>query len=205
MTANYVSPYHGLQPPQWEARTKKLLKRFPLKDEQIVAAVLSSWDSIFKSRIGRQGLRIGRDIFPTPQVMATYFHELLPLELEVICPGRWRGDRVATEKDLVYIPADRFSIEVKTSSHRDKIYANRSYAQAESSAKKNKNGYYLAVNFEKFASNQTIVQRPKIRRIRFGWLDHSDWIGQNKPTGQQACLLPQSEKGKLIVLYEAPK
>lgn len=203
MTAPHVSPYVGLLPTQWAAKTRRLLRAYPLTSVEITQSVLAAWDSIFASKIGRQGLRIGKDIFPTPQVMASYFHELLPLEVAALHPLQWRGDQSSAEKDLVYVPDDRFSAEVKTSSDPRKIFANRSYAQAATSFKKNKNGYYIAVNFEKFSSNQSKPQRPRIRRIRFGWLDHSDWKGQAQATGQQAALLPDSENGKLIVLYEA--
>ncbi len=199
----YVSPYAGLLPTQWAAKTAELLKEYPLTGKEIVVPILEAWDSIFESKIGRHGIQIGNDIFPTPQIMASYLHELIPLEFAALYPGKWRGDQAAHEKDLVYIPDDSFSAEIKTSSDPKKIYANRSYAQEASSFKKNKNGYYIAVNFEKFTSDRSTPQRPRIRRIRLGWLDHSDWKGQDKPTGQQASLLPDSEKGKLIVLYEA--
>jgi hypothetical protein len=39
--------------------------------------------------------------------------------------------------------------------------------------------------------------------IRFGWLDHSDWMGQKAATGQQARLDPFAEKSKLAILYTA--
>lgn len=198
----YVSPYAGLLPTEWAAKTAKLLKAYPLTGEEIVQPILEAWSSIFESKIGRHGIQIGKDIFPTPQIMASYLHELIPLEFAAMYPGKWRGDKKADEKDLVYIPNQRFSAEIKTSSDPKKIYANRSYAQKSTSFKKNKNGHYIAVNFEKFTAAADNPQRPRIRRIRFGWLDHSDWKGQDKPTGQQASLLPDSEKGKLIVLYE---
>ena len=67
-------------------------------------------------------------------------------------------------------------------------------------SKKSKAGYYLAVNFEGFAKTRT---KPCVRRIRFGWLDHADWIGQKAATGQQARLRPECEAKKLIVLYES--
>ena len=203
MTSVSASPFKGVRPSQWAAKTRQLLRSYPLQGEQIVKPILEAWDSIFESKIGRHGIQIGKDIFPTPQIMASYLHELIPLEFAAVYPGQWRGDQRADEKDLVYIPDGKFSAEIKTSSDPRKIFANRSYAQEASSLKKNKNGYYIAINFEKFTPERTIPQRPRIRRIRFGWLDHSDWKGQDKPTGQQASLLPDSEKGKLIILYEA--
>ncbi len=201
----YVSPYKGLRRNQWPAKTTELLRAYPLTAAQIVEPVLEAWNSIFESKIGKHGMRIGKDIFPTPQIMASYLHELVPLEFAALYPGEWRGDQSANEKDLVYIPDEEFSTEIKTSSNPTRIYANRSYAQKSTALKKNKNGYYIAINFEKFAKDSPHTAQPRIRRIRFGWLDHTDWKGQDKPTGQQASLLPESEKGKLLILYEAKK
>ncbi len=116
-------------------------------------------------------------------------------------PGVWRGDKSGDEKDLVFIPDPRFSLEIKTSSHRTQIFGNRSYAQRLTDSKKSKAGYYLAVNFEAFGKSGA---KPSVRRIRFGWLDHTDWIGQKAATGQQARLSPECEGKKLLVLYERP-
>src|SRR5437667_261612 len=88
------------------------------------------------------------------------------------------------------LPEDRWLATTKKS-----IFANRSYAQAPSDSKKSKSGYYLAVNFEQFSES---VSQPKIRMVRFGWLDHSDWIGQRAETGQQARLNPATESLKLL-------
>lgn len=199
----YVSPYAGLPVSQWSKRTAELLEAYPLTGKQIAEPILEAWDSIFESKIGRHGIQIGKEIFPSAQVMASYLHVMIPLEFAAIYPGVWRSDQTASEKDLVYIPDDAFSAEIKASSSAKKIFGNRSYAQEATSLKKNKNGYYLAVNFEKFASDRTTPQRPRIRLIRFGWLDHSDWKGQDKPTGQNASLLSESDQGKLIAVYKA--
>ena len=56
------------------------------------------------------------------------------------------------------------------------------------------------MNFEKFQKNKA---KPKILKIRFGWLDHEDWLGQKSPTGQQARLRKEIENKKLISLYTA--
>ncbi|WP_180886422.1 ScaI family restriction endonuclease [Ruegeria sp. THAF57] len=55
------------------------------------------------------------------------------------------------------------------------------------------------VNFEKFGTNGL----PKVKLIRFGWLDHTDWIGQKAATGQQARLRPESDRYKLKRLYSS--
>jgi hypothetical protein len=130
--------------------------------------------------------------------MGFLLHELISLELAARYPDEWRGEVNASDKDIVYIPDDSFSIEVKTSSNPNHIYGNRSYAQATTKRKKAKSGYYLAVNFEKFSSSK---HDPKIRLIRFGWLDSDDWIGQKAATGRQSRLPPEVENNKLLELY----
>jgi hypothetical protein len=193
------SPYATAQVSQWQRITQRLVDKHPLRSDEIVEIVLASWDSIFESRFGPKQFRIGVHIFPKPQSMGFLLHELIPLELQTRYPAAWRGDASADEKDLVYIPDDAFSVEIKTSSNPSHIYGNRSYAQKSSNGKKAKSGYYLALNFEPFSKDRTI--RPKIVRVRFGWLDANDWVGQKAPTGQQSHLPSEIEKGKFIELY----
>jgi ScaI restriction endonuclease len=72
------------------------------------------------------------------------------------------------------------------SSHPSQIFGNRSYAQEQASGStgKGKSGYYLTVNFQNFKIAG--ADQPSITQVRFGWLDHTDWIGQASATGQQA-------------------
>ena len=125
-------------------------------------------------------------------------HELIPLEFTTLHPDEWRGEQVGSDKDIVYIPNDKYSIEVKTSSNPRHIFGNRSYAQGSTKGKKSKSGYYLAVNFEKFSKTN---KKPRILLIRFGWLDSSDWRGQAAATGQQASLTKEAESEKLLKIY----
>lgn len=191
-------PYSGIPKKKWAEKTKELVAAHPLKGKEIVEVVLLSWGAIFQSKIGPHSFRIGTDLFPKPQIMGFFLHELIPLEFAARHPKKWRGEQIAGDKDLVYIPDPQFSVEIKTSSHKTQIFGNRSYAQKPSSAKKSKSGYYLTINFEKFGKCQP--SRPRIIRIRFGWLDHTDWIGQAAATGQQAHLNPNAEEKKLITL-----
>ena len=174
------SPYRGLPATRWVRKTEQLLAAYPLDAKEIVEVVLSSWDAIFESKIGPHSFRIGEHLFPKPQIMGFLLHELIPLEFSARYPKLWRGDESSSEKDLVYIPKPEFSLEIKTSSHKRQVFGNRSFAQPSTDSKKNKAGYYLAVNFEAFAKTHA---KPHIRRIRFGWLDHDDWVGQKAATG----------------------
>jgi hypothetical protein len=178
--------------------TRRLVKEHPLKAAEIVEVVLAAWESIFASRMGTRAFHIGKEIFPKPQIMGFLLHELIPLELAARHPKSWCGERSSGDKDIVYIPDDKFSIEVKTSSNPSHIFGNRSYAQETTTQKKAKTGYYLAVNFQKFS---TIVKRPNILLVRFGWLDSTDWIGQKAATGQQSRLPHEVESYKLLEIY----
>jgi hypothetical protein len=193
------SPYDRLSPSKWLARTTELIDAYPLPMDELVDVVKTSWKGVFASKIGLKGFRIGEHLFPKPQIVAFFLHELIPLELAARYPGIWRGEQTAADKDVVYVPDSDYSIEIKTSSHPTQIFGNRSYAQESSKGKKSKSGYYLAVNFDKLTPDHT---SPQLRRIRFGWLDHIDWQGQAAATGQQARLSPEVERGKLKVLLE---
>ena len=58
----------------------------------------------------------------------------------------------------------------------------------------------MTVNFEKFTPTNT---HPRIKRIKFGWLDHSDWKAQAAATGQNSTLDKDAWNHKLKLLYEA--
>jgi hypothetical protein len=190
------SPYHGLRVNAWEKRTRELILDHPLDTAEIYEVVLKVWNDIFNSGIGSKPFKIGQDLFPRPQIMAYFLHELIPLEFARRYPGIWRREETADEKDLVYITDPKYSIEIKTSSSAKSIFGNRSYAQKAENPKKSKSGYHLAINFQKFGSSQ----KPQIVAVRFGWLDHFDWIGQAAATGQQARLDPGVERYKLLKL-----
>lgn len=194
-----TSPYVGLGTEHWSKKTEELIAKYPLHMDELVEVVKLSWEGVFASRVGIKRFQIGKHIFPKPQIIAFFLHELIPLELTSRYPGLWRGEEIAADKDVVYIPDIAYSMEIKTSSHASQIFGNRSYAQEGATGKKSKSGYYLAVNFDKSAKGSPA---PRLRKIRFGWLDHSDWQGQLAATGQQARLSPEVERGKLRLLFE---
>lgn len=192
------SPYDSLPVELWPAKTEELLLAHPLKREEVIEVTLMCWDAILATKIGGRAL-IGVDIFPRPQIMGQFLHELIPLEFSARYPDMWRREETAGEKDLVYIPDSKMSVEIKTSSSRSQIYGNRSYAQQGKFTKKAKSGYYLGINFEKFKTKR----RPSVNRIHFGWLDESDWIGQKSPTGQQSRLQKSIYGKKLLLIHSA--
>ncbi|MEY3402433.1 MAG: Type-2 restriction enzyme ScaI [Cyanobacteriota bacterium] len=202
-----VFPYLGIPVDKWADKTKELIEEHPLDANEIYEIVISVWEEIFKSSITSRGYKIGRDIFPSPQIIGSLLHELIPLELSSRYPEVWRREQNTTEKDLVYIPNDSFSIEIKTSSSPGNIFGNRSYAQKSTTGKtkKSKSGYYLVINFEKIEKKRQQIDNlslvnPKIKLVRFGWIDEEDWQGQESETGQQSSISPDVKKFKLIQL-----
>lgn len=193
------SPYFELDRKEWATKTQELIETHPADLDDLVNVVLDSWASIFDSSLG-SGFKIGKQIFPAPQILGFLVHELVPLEFERLNPGAWRRDSSASEKDLVFLADKRMSIEIKTSSSKNQIFANRSYGQPnDSEGKKAKSGYYLAVNFESWKEADGL---PRVRLIRFGWLDHTDWHSQKQESGQQSTLSPILENSQLLIIYE---
>lgn len=183
-----------------ENNTKELLNKHPLSEDIIIKAVLQSWEDLFKTKLGSSDVSFF-DIKASPQVIGNLLHTLIPHNISLLDPN-WRAENNKEDKDLVYIPDDRFSIELKTSSNKNQIFGNRSYAQPSTGTNhKSKDGYYIAVNFEKHTKDESYI--PKIRLIRFGYLTHEDWIPQKSASGQQARLTPTANKFKLITIYQA--
>lgn len=190
------SPYKLFAKDQWLNITKDLVDRHPLFNT-IKDVVLRSWDDIFKSQIG--SFRIGKDIFPSPQIISFFLHELVAHYLSLMYPGRYKVGTSKSEKDVHDTVDPSMGIEIKASSNPTQIFANRSYAQPSSDSEtKDKNGYYLTINFEKLSETNP---NPKITVIRFGYLEHDDWIAQKSETGQQARLSADAYQYKLIEIY----
>ncbi|MBD5213238.1 MAG: ScaI family restriction endonuclease [Bacteroidales bacterium] len=196
--SNMESPYQNLSEKEWLDKTKDLIDKHPLKNE-IKDIVLKSWDDIFNSKIGP--FTIGEDIFPSPQILSFFLHELVAHNLSLRYPDRYKVGELKNEKDVHDKKDPSMGIEIKASSNPKHIFANRSYAQPSSNSEtKEKNGYYITINFEKISK---MNPHPKITLIRFGYLEHEDWIAQKSATGQQARLRPEAYSSKLIEIYKS--
>lgn len=171
-----------------------------MKKDEIVETILSAWDLILSDSVIGGKYRIGVDLFPTPQIMGDFLHELIPLLLDKQHQGIWRKGRTANEKDLVYVPDDEFSVEIKTSSSGKQIFGNKSYAEEgkSRSGRKQKWGFYLAINLPPIHKLKRVEP---VKLIRFGWLDHDDWKGQISPNGQQSRLKRDVLPNKFVILY----
>lgn len=196
------SPYQDRLESQWAKITEQLVDEYPLSFDDIIDAVLDAWDGILMTKIAGE-LQIGVDFFPSPQIMGNYLHELIPIMLERKFPGIWSRDINKDDKDLVYLPNNYFSTEIKTSSNPNNIYGNASYGQEDSASasSKSKDGYYIGVNFEKF-DQAPEGEMPRIRKIRIGWLDHCDWHSQSASSGQAATISTFVRDNKLLLIYD---
>ena len=123
------SPYHNKPETEWLSITKKLIDKHPLKKE-IVNVVLKSWDDIFNSKMG--SFSIGKEICPSPQIMSFFLHELVAQYLSLEFPETYKVGEAKTEKDIHNIKDPTMGIEIKASSNKTRIFANRSYAQPSS-------------------------------------------------------------------------
>ncbi|MFP4414390.1 ScaI family restriction endonuclease [Coleofasciculus sp.] len=188
-----ASPYEGLPEEQWLSKTRELIENHPLEIETIRCAALDSWSNLWSTTIGTGELSVKLDELDVPATVVGYFFEKLFVKcLETNYPNLWRGGRRKNEKDIVYIPDNSLSIELKTSGQLgDKIFGNRSYGKSGKNTeleKKDKSGYYITVNFHE----QTITL------LRFGWIDQTDWKAQKAETGQAASLSRSVYEKKLI-------
>ena|SRR5436853_7913689 len=82
-----TSPYLGVRSDLWSKKTDELIAKYPLSMEELVDIVQVSWKGVFASRIGTKRFQIGKHIFPKPQILAFFLHELIPLELTSRYPG----------------------------------------------------------------------------------------------------------------------
>lgn len=188
-----ASPYQGLPEEEWYAKTQELINAHPLDFETIKDVTNKSWNTLWSTTIGENQLSINLYELNVPATIVGYFFEkLFAKELEIQQPDFWRGGNSKEDKDIVYIPNDLYSIEIKTSGQLGlKIFGNRSYGQSIENTvlgKKEKSGYYITVNFYKQSLNL----------LRFGWIDHADWKAQKSETGQAAGLNEKVYKYKLI-------
>ena len=184
------SPYENVAMCHWKTITEELVRKHPLTPI-IVDVCLKSWQSILNGKINTfLNMKI-REMSISPQATGALLHDVIPEYIAKNIAGFRKG--IGKEKDIVCESDSYFSVELKTSSQKS-IFGNRSYAVSETG--KSKAGYYLALNFEKISS-----ENPRVLRIQFGWLDHSDWLGQRSETGQQASLTKNARDNKFITLY----
>lgn len=194
-------PYEDVEESEWKGVTESLIDEFPIEMERIRDIVLDSWNEIFTISNASQDFAIGKTIFPKPQILGFFLEEIVTHKIYKLDPKTWLPDPTGYSKDLVNTKEPKYSIEIKTSSSSKNIYGNRSYAQKGKSSKKSKDGYYLAINFEKFNVEEPL-KRPEITLIRFGYLNYTDWVSQSASTGQQARIPANIESVKLLPIYE---
>ncbi|MEA5536141.1 ScaI family restriction endonuclease [Crocosphaera sp. XPORK-15E] len=196
----FTSPYEGYPEQEWLGITQQLVNDFPLSNEVLISIVESAWEDIYSSSLGSSQLKIGQDIFLPAQATGVILEKLIAMILVNQYDG-WRGSQAKHEKDIVCSFNDRYSFEIKTSSSKSGLYGNRSTGHRSDNRLKYRTGYYLVINY-KLPTEDDLNRQ--IWKIRFGWIDDEDWLGQKKPTGQQASIGAKLASLKLITLKHYP-
>ena len=191
-----ISPYTGYPESDWLVITRQLVDEFPLSSEVLIDLVESAWKDLYSSSFGNSGLQVGRDIFLPAQATGIILERLIAVSIANQYSG-WRGGQTKQEKDIICTFDNRYYFETKTSSSKSGLYGNRSTGHRSKNRQKYRTGYYLIINY-KLAKEDDFTH--KIWKIRFGWIDDEDWVGQNKPTGQQASIPAKIARLKLLTL-----
>ncbi|MDY6897134.1 MAG: ScaI family restriction endonuclease [Cyanobacteriota bacterium] len=181
---------------EWLEITRQLIDEFPLSQEVLISTIEAAWEDLYSSSFGNFRLQIGRDIFLPAQAIGIILERLIAVRLANL-NSNWRGSQAKSEKDIVCTFNDRYSFEIKTSSSKNSFYGNRSTGYRSDNRLKSRTGYYLIINYK--LPKEDDLER-KIWKIRFGWIDDEDWVGQNKPTGQQASIGSRIASLKLVTL-----
>ena len=191
------SPYKNFPEEEWTEITEKLVSSFPINKEEIVLLVKEAWHLFYTSTLG--GLSIGKDIFLPAQATGVIIEKLIANILHAKYPTIWQGGIDKNHKDIINIENSFYSFEIKTSSSSNGIYGNRSTGFRSVDSRKIRTGYYLAINY--LLPTETNPDK-KIIKIRFGWIDDDDWVGQKESSGQQASISSQKAKLKLLTLFQ---
>ncbi len=191
-----MSPYQNKEKAEWLAVTKDLVKSHPLDKDEIRDIAIESWGELWRTRIGSGESAFAlADMYLPATVVGHFFEKLFLRNLASKNKELWRGPTEKSSKDIVYIPDNKFSIEMKCSGQLGlKIFGNRSYGQQSvdpAGTAKNKSGYYITVNF--YETTLTL--------IRFGWIDHADWQAQEAQTGQMSGISEEVYQNKLIKIH----
>lgn len=190
------SPFANSSESEWVAIRDRVIAAHPLTEGLIIESVLAAWKTILLGNFG--GIMV-IDLEPQPQIMGFLLHELIPVEIAKRASG-WRRGKAKAERDVHCDDDLANSIEIKTSSNANNLFGNRSYGKRSLKSKAVVGAYYIGVNFEKFGGGK----EPRIRKIRFGWLDPDDWRAQKEESGQAATFSKQVRDMKLKVIYSLP-
>ena len=188
------SPYFNKPKQEWLEITSKLVDNHPITNK-LCDMCFKTWESILNGKINSYLNLTIKDMTLSPQAVSILFHDILPEYIERQLVG-WKKGTEVNEKDVTNISNEQYSFEIKISSSKNSIFGNRSYGQITNNSKKSKDGYYLAINIDKLS-----VDNPQVKIIKFGWIDHNDWISQKASTGQQARLNKEVINLKFKTLY----
>ena len=161
---------------------------FPIEEKVLKKIVNDSFNELFESSVG--GLEIGKDIFIPPQATGVILEKLISKKITEMS-SVWKEGIQKNEKDVVNTENDLYSFEIKTSSSKTGVFGNRSYGHISENKVKNREGFYLIINYKIPKPNDVSYH---IHKIRFGWIEDKDWIAQKSQSGQQASLSTECKR-----------
>ncbi|MBI5223900.1 ScaI family restriction endonuclease [Candidatus Micrarchaeota archaeon] len=152
---------------------------YPVSKQTIVALVTEAFEDFRQGKF--REMRLGAEVIPEKQVQAGILHELVVARFSRL--AGFREGMQKHDKDIACIKDTRLSLEVKTASNPNRIAGNRHTAGKTEYS--DPSGYFLCINFDPYLKDKT--QRPRLRKIRFGWISADKWKPQNGK-GQAATL-----------------
>lgn len=186
------------------ARTaRRRVGSHPLGEEELLSVVFGAWDELVGA-ITPTGVNLVSELGIAPRAIGDLLEKLIARGLAELQLGEWHGGEGWHQKDVVCVANDRYSFEIKTSTRPSGLDGNKCYAPAAGArartptSRKSMCGYYLVVNYE----DPRKTADPRVRLIRFGWLDREDWVAQGSALGQRSRVPRCDAERQLVTLYE---
>lgn len=194
-----TSPYEGLKQGKEiidENRflevTNKLIKDYPLNEEQMISLCTKAWNIIKEMNI--------KILEKEYKLVDLHLHGstyggLIDIALRELIvqsdESKWDRPVSKADKDVINKQDKKFSLEIKSGGQSNThVFGNRSSNLEGKNEQKSMAGYYITLNYYNDA----------MYLIRFGWLDKEDWKEQVEG-GQQAKIEESAYKFNLNILY----
>ncbi len=184
-------PYQDVPTERMRAVATQLVKNHPLR-YCVVDIVLNSWQNILNGNITSKSssFKIKQTNVST-NVTEKLIRTVLPENISRYVKGFRAGKQ--NEHDIVCEVDEFYSVKLLASF--EKMLAIK-IKDAKNNVDEIKTGFYLSVNFENINSNN-----PKILRIRFGYLDKTDFVLTRNGDEIKAVLTSEAGLYKLIDIY----
>lgn len=167
---------------------------------ELTARAQCAFDEVFQTRVGLSNVLLA-DVELSGGtrggIIGGFFEYLFIKNLidDTSAPvSPWRFGAQNSEPDLVYQNDTVYSLELKTSSQRNRVWGSPSKVLKSARTTKDGSGFYLVVNYD-------LDPRPELNLVRFGWLDDSDWSGNKSVATGSSKVIKEHADLKLVTLY----